>query len=105
MLAGCDSPKDANKQNFEKAINTRLEKECITISPLGMFDSKPYPVQIAVAQANRYTSQERADEINSRQFSALDVLVKADLLTVKIPRLMTLLVLLRRVKSAVVNML
>ena len=31
LLAGCDSPKDANKQNFEKAINTRLEKECITI--------------------------------------------------------------------------
>ncbi|ECF2986957.1 hypothetical protein E2G85_21815 [Salmonella enterica subsp. enterica serovar Enteritidis] len=30
LLAGCDSPKDANKQNFEKAINTRLEKECIT---------------------------------------------------------------------------
>ncbi|EHJ6332938.1 hypothetical protein ABZO83_004256 [Escherichia coli] len=83
LLAGCDSPKDANKQNFEKAINTRLEKECITISPLGIFDSKPYPVQVAVAQANRYTSQERADEINSRQFSALDVLVKADLLTVK----------------------
>lgn len=83
LLAGCDSPKDANKQNFEKSINTRLEKECITISPLGMFDSKPYPVQVAVAQANRYTSQERADEINSRQFSALDVLVKADLLTVK----------------------
>ncbi len=99
--------KDANKQNFEKAINTRLEKECITISPLGMFDSKPYPVQIAVAQANRYTSQERADEINSRQFSALDVLVKADLLTVKkYPWLMTLLVLLRRVKKCrVVNML
>ena len=22
LLAGCDSPKDANKQNFEKAINT-----------------------------------------------------------------------------------
>ncbi len=84
LLAGCDSPKDANKQNFEKAINTRLEKECITISPLGMFDSKPYPVQVAVAQANRYTSQERADEINSRQFSALDVLVKADLLGVSL---------------------
>nr|WP_252386202.1 hypothetical protein [Escherichia coli] len=46
LLAGCDSPKDANKQNFEKAINTRLEKECITISPLGMFDSKPYPVHV-----------------------------------------------------------
>nr|EII20820.1 hypothetical protein EC90111_3127 [Escherichia coli 9.0111] len=34
LLAGCDSAKDANKSNFEKAINTKLEKECITISPL-----------------------------------------------------------------------
>ena len=36
LLAGCDSAKDANKSNFEKAINTKLEKECITISPLGL---------------------------------------------------------------------
>ncbi|HAX5210116.1 TPA: hypothetical protein JZG45_005054 [Escherichia coli] len=48
-----------------------------------MFDRKPYPIQLAVAQTNQYTSQERADERNSRQFSALDVLVKAGLLTVK----------------------
>ncbi|ELC27001.1 hypothetical protein [Escherichia coli] len=83
LLAGCDSSKDANKSNFEKAINTKLENECITINPLGMLDSKPYPVQLSVAQTNRYTSQERADEINARQFSTFDALVKAGLLTVK----------------------
>ncbi|UMT24776.1 hypothetical protein AOY57_22870 [Escherichia coli] len=83
LLSGCDSPNDATKSNFEKAINTRLEKECITINPLGMSDSKPYPVQLVVAQTNRYTSQEQANEINSRQFSTLDALVKAGLLTAK----------------------
>ncbi|EIH0015000.1 TPA: hypothetical protein PPE49_004869 [Escherichia coli] len=83
LLAGCDSSKDANKSNFEKAINTKLKKECITISPLGRFDSKPYPVQLSVAQTNRYTSQERVDEINTKEFSMFDALVKAGLLTVK----------------------
>lgn len=26
LLAGCDSSKDANKANFEKAINTKLDR-------------------------------------------------------------------------------
>lgn len=82
-LTGCDLPKDANKSNFEKAINARLEKECITVSPMGMLGAKPYPVQLAVAYADKYTSQEKADERNTRQFSALDALVKSGLLTVK----------------------
>jgi len=83
LLAGCDSPKDANKSNFEKAVNASLEKECIIVSPMGMFDAKPYPVRLAVIQPDNFTSQEQADKRNSERFSNLDALVKAGVLAVR----------------------
>jgi hypothetical protein len=48
LLSACNSPKDANDSNFEKAVNAHFARRCITMTPSGFSDLKrqneTYPV-------------------------------------------------------------
>lgn len=47
VIAGCDSPKDASKDNFKKVINKVESQHCININAIG-FSEFPYETSVKV---------------------------------------------------------
>ena len=83
IMVGCDSPKDASKANFKRAIDQKLSEKCITFRPAGIFSSGKFPITVEDAQANQFVSQSQADKRNSQNQGPLNALVAAGVLQVK----------------------
>jgi hypothetical protein len=83
LLTGCGSAKEASKGNFEKAINAKLEKQCIDLQVRTAFTSSSheFPLSVATVQTGRGMSAERAAESNAQSLGPLDALAKVGLVT------------------------
>lgn len=83
VLTGCDSAKDASKSNFKKAINAKLDKQCIDLQVMSAFisSSHEFPLSVPTVQTGRGMSPDRAAELNAKSLAPLEALAKAGLVT------------------------
>lgn len=84
LLTGCDSPKDANENNFRNVINEKLNKNCISFSPTGSVSlNNGYPLEIPLIESDSFTSEEEAIKENNKRLLRPNALVAAGILSVQ----------------------
>ena len=66
FMAGCSSPKDASKDNFEKVINAYLEKNCIIVAPR----KTSFPVTVDLLPKENKLAEKNNPE-TTKQYDAL----------------------------------
>ncbi len=69
-LVGCGSPKDANKENFKKTLNSYYEKNIIRISPGTFLSSPTFPLTVELRK-NTHKSIEKRNLEKTIQFDEL----------------------------------
>lgn len=81
LMTGCGSAKDANKDNFENAINAQLNESCIGVQfPLNMFSTTTtFPISIQLIQSRRSDPDQVAKQ-NAEMLAPYEALVGAGLL-------------------------
>ncbi len=79
FLLACSSPKDASKENFEKIINTYLDKSCILVSPTNSWGSGKIPVMLELEPIKN----KRNVEYNTAKIKKFEFFVGIGLLQVK----------------------
>ncbi|MBN2647848.1 MAG: hypothetical protein JXR44_08685 [Thiotrichales bacterium] len=76
VLSGCQSPKEASKENFTKVLNDYHQRNCVMLSS---YDFQDFPITIKLLPVqNRWANKQ-----NPERTVQYDVLVDAGLLQVK----------------------
>ncbi len=69
FLAACSSSKDASKENFEKIINTYLDKSCVLVSPSNPLGRSGFPTMVVLEPIiDKRTEQYNAGKIKQFEF-------------------------------------